>query len=490
MHQHTIMIIGLGRIGLGLLSHLSRTDRVICLDSDPAARDRALRAGGAAARIVTADATSRLALEDAGVDRADTVLITTTTEKVTIEVARVLHEHFTCPRVIAVGITPSGIETLHSLNVEVENMFEAGIVGILNVLAQKSRTAHGIGLGKREIREVDVHPNSKLAGKQVRSIGSLQWRVGLIYRNGEIVVPGGDTILRPRDRVVILGQPSVMDTVSDLLTFRFQRFPLEYGPRILAGLSGTEPERFFQELAWLISAFPLTGVTFSFMKPLPPKTCDELLRTAARLGVAGADIADSTLTHLAASPATARSTYGLVVLSGTLVHGTMMTRARGTTKKLVRRLLPSLQAPLLIARGTFPYHDAAVACVPGIDTTHVMENTLEMATLLHNRTIALLVQPPEYISSEDDLERYATMKKNIADMSTVYRQRVTTVPLGGNPIRAILPRLPDHNLLILDGTCIGPARPLTGLLAPDVHWAILSRSTISTLLVPEAEGAL
>jgi Trk K+ transport system NAD-binding subunit len=41
-----------------------------------------------------AHATSRLVLEQAGVGEADTVAITTTTETVNLEVARVLRDHF------------------------------------------------------------------------------------------------------------------------------------------------------------------------------------------------------------------------------------------------------------------------------------------------------------------------------------------------------------------------------------------------------------
>ncbi|HEX9872768.1 MAG TPA: TrkA family potassium uptake protein, partial [Deferrimonas sp.] len=266
MANGTCIIIGLGNIGLQLIKMLSRDFALVCIDGNQKTLDTALELRGDSLTVLQGDATSRLVLERAGVAEADTVLITTTTEAVNIEVARILHDHFQVPRVVSIGITQKGIEQLESLGVEVESIFTVSATGLRNRMEHKTKAVHGIGLGKGEILEVEVHPHSRLANKPLAALHPKSWHVGIVYREGNILIPGGDTILRPKDKVVILGDPKVLRTVTDLLTFRFTLFPLEYGDTLVALFTNGEEESFIKEIAYLLSVFPLKNAMFL----LPP----------------------------------------------------------------------------------------------------------------------------------------------------------------------------------------------------------------------------
>ncbi len=261
------MIVGLGDIGLQLVRILSRNISLICVDTSPELLEvaRQLRSEG----LVTfqGDATSRLALEKAGAREVDTILITTTSEDVNIEVARVLREHFSVPRVVALGITRGGIKTLEKYEVEVEGIFTASATFLRNRVEFKSKTVQGIGLGKNEILEVEVHGHSRLAGRTLASLNARSWRVGIVYRDGNIVIPGGDTVLRAKDKVVLLGDPRVLKTVTDLLTFRFKHFPLEFGDTLVAYLPDRPEPAYLEELAYLLEVFPLEKALFVCGRP-------------------------------------------------------------------------------------------------------------------------------------------------------------------------------------------------------------------------------
>jgi Trk K+ transport system NAD-binding subunit len=209
-----------------------------------------------------ADATSRLVLDEANVDEAECVIITTTSEIVNIEVCRLLKEHFRPKRVIAVGTSSEGIKRLIELGAEVQDLFAVSATGIRNLLEQRARTATTIGLGKNEILEVELHPHSRLANKQIGNLAPIRWKIGIIYRDGNIIIPRRDTVLKPRDRVVILGDPGVLKTVAEIMTFRFQQFPQEYGTMALIYLTGIEDERFFAEVEYLFSVFALQHALF------------------------------------------------------------------------------------------------------------------------------------------------------------------------------------------------------------------------------------
>ena len=88
------MIVGAGNIGLQLLGMLSRDLSLILVDASAEALKRASELRGNGLITHAGDATSRLVLEQAGIAGVDTVVITTSSETVNIEVARVIKDHF------------------------------------------------------------------------------------------------------------------------------------------------------------------------------------------------------------------------------------------------------------------------------------------------------------------------------------------------------------------------------------------------------------
>jgi len=137
-----------------LLKRLSRENELVCIDLDPAT-EKYMREIREDALFVAGDGTSRLILENAGVADADAVIVTTAEEKVNIETAMVIKDHFDSKRVLAIGTSQSGVESLEALGAEVENIFTTSAVALRNRLIQASRAAHAIGLGKDEILEVE-----------------------------------------------------------------------------------------------------------------------------------------------------------------------------------------------------------------------------------------------------------------------------------------------------------------------------------------------
>ncbi len=90
MKRNRFVIIGLGNIAQELLGKLSRDFEIVCIDANPELIDQAKKIRGEDISFIPGDATSRLVLEEADVDDTEAVIITTTSEKINIEVARVL----------------------------------------------------------------------------------------------------------------------------------------------------------------------------------------------------------------------------------------------------------------------------------------------------------------------------------------------------------------------------------------------------------------
>jgi len=487
MKRNRLVIIGLGRIGQELLKKLPRDFEITCIDLNPELQERARKLRGDEIRFIAGDATSRLVLEDAGVEDADVVIITTTSEKVNLEAARVLKEHFTPKRVISVGVTQENVDALEGLGVEVENIYTASATGIRNRIEQRSRAAHAIGLCKNEILEVEVHPNSRLANKPIGALAPIRWRIGIIYRDGNILMPRKDRVLKPRDRVIILGDPAVLKTVSEILTFSFQRFPLEYGSTAVAYLSGKEDEVFFNELEYLFSVFPLNKIIFIHTKKAVAGAGKfrEFIKGKSFKNIEERETVLSAYNAIRGVLSEERGEYGLVVLSKDLLVSPDFRK-----RSFLNSLASIAACPILLSAGTFPYEKVVVPCVEGIDVQRVMDAAFEISSSLNNEITALLVEPSGYISTEEEVKGFEEMKKNVSDMALVYKSSVKVPVLKGNPVKAVAGVLKDYDLLIVDTGGWKNRRWFSLMLNPDVVWHIVNRSPISTLLIPPVEESL
>lgn len=492
MKRNRYIIIGLGSIGQELLKKISRDIDVVCIEQNPELEETAKNIREDCT-FVAGDATSRLVLEEAGVADSDAVIVTTTLEKVNIEAARIVKEHFDGKRVIAIGTTLAGMETLENLGVEVESIFNAGAVAIRNRLAQSSRTAHAIGLGKEEILEVEVHPHSRMANKQLRTLEPLRWRIGLIYRDENILVPRRDTVLKPRDRVVILGEPAVLKTVSEILTFNFERFPLEYGSTVISYLTGNETESFFTELDYLFSIFPLKRMIFIYSKKASrnAESLNALIKKDYIKNPETRESSRAALPSLEETVSELRGDHGIIVLEKNVLS--LSTARLFTTtknKSFLNSLIQTFHCPLILTAGSFPYEKACVPCVEGVNIRHTMETALEMTSSLHNEITALLVNPSKYISADEDYDQFEAMQKTINDVSSMYKLSINKTVLDGNPVKSIVASSSDFNLLIAGTEGWTHRNWVSSLLSPDIAWNIIRQTSISTLLLPVVEELL
>jgi hypothetical protein len=489
MPSGKFVIIGLGSIGLPLVRMLARDVDLVCIDSNKQFLEAVKKLRGESVTLLHGDATSRLVLEKAGVNQADTVVVTTTSQEVNIEVARVLRDHFQVQRVLAIGVTQKGIEELEKLGVEVEGIFEVSATGLRNRLERKTKAVHGIGLGKNEILEVEVHPHSRLANKTLASINPINWRVGIIYRDENIIIPRGDTVFKAQDRAIILGDPPVLKTVAEMLSFRFEHFPLEYGETVLAYVEGGEPDAFFEEIAYLFSVFPLEEVIFLHLDRGGLAT-----RIGEMIEKHGFKQALTEVTSQEMLPALAEAVRkygrrpGMIVLSPSTLAAAMPLAAR--RKRFLGELARAATAPILLAQGTFPYERVAVPCLRLQGLQPALETALEMSVSLNYEISALFARLSRYIATDEDTRDFERIRETVADLSLIYKTSIRNVELKGNPVREVVAALADFNLMLADIGNWQQQGFWRSLFQPDVAWHVARRSPVSTLLIPPLEAVI
>lgn len=92
--------------------------------------------------------------------------------------------------------------------------------------------ADNIGLGEGEIMEVRVPAHSPYAYRNIGSIQQRKWKIALLIREGDIVLPNAAEKIRPGDSIIAVGDPNVLENVFRAIKRDQAQFPNPFGTNI------------------------------------------------------------------------------------------------------------------------------------------------------------------------------------------------------------------------------------------------------------------
>ena len=217
-----IFVIGAGQVGTTIVESLHRDHAMTVLDLDPA-RLTALSQRFDVATL-TANGASRRALAEAGVRDADLVLACTSRDEVNLVAG-------TFARLEA----PRATTVIRTTNVEYIELWRQGQLDVDFVVSSEIETAHAIARvigvsaavqmdvfaeGQVQLVEYDVQEGSSsdVVGRPLRNATiPADSRVASIIRGESMLLPRGDDIILPGDRIVVIGSPDAATRWGDLL---------------------------------------------------------------------------------------------------------------------------------------------------------------------------------------------------------------------------------------------------------------------------------
>ena len=92
--------------------------------------------------------------------------------------------------------------------------------------------ADNIGLSEGEIMEVKVPIGSAYMYRHINSIQQKKWRIALVYRGSEIILPKPSVMIHPNDTLLIVGDPNVLQNVYRSIKRERGQFPNPFGSNI------------------------------------------------------------------------------------------------------------------------------------------------------------------------------------------------------------------------------------------------------------------
>ena len=117
-------------------------------------------------------------------------------------------------------------------NVNIVNTNEIMAANLYEKLPNVPLIAKNIGLGQGEIMEVLIPFGSSFAFRHVGAISHRKWRIVAIYRQEKQLFPNNATMLLPNDRLIIIGNPLVLEEVYKRVNLRQGVFPEPFGRNI------------------------------------------------------------------------------------------------------------------------------------------------------------------------------------------------------------------------------------------------------------------
>ena len=167
---------------------------------------------------VEGDPTDKLTLAKAGLENARALIALSSSSETLLKVCRLAIEEFNVPMVIARSDTPQVIQQLRDLKVNVVQPTIAAALAIEGALQFPAAFAM-LTDKKDNVDLADVYlKNTRFYGLSLRRIKlSGDALVIGIQRQGEMVVPHGDTTLKRGDVLVLIGSPESLQQSRKLL---------------------------------------------------------------------------------------------------------------------------------------------------------------------------------------------------------------------------------------------------------------------------------
>ncbi len=223
-----IIILGGGNIGLSLarLIEKNKNDvsmKIIELDGE---RARVAAETLPGISIIEGDGLDPEILAEANVSMTETVVAVTDDDETNI-LSSLLAKRYGVERAVTLINTATYSPLITSLGIDVVVSPRAITVSTIlqHVRRGRIRAVHSLGDGFAEVIEADALETSPLVGKPLKEAklpsGVI---VGAVVHDGNVIIPQGDTIIWPDDRIIILAAAEVVKKVEKLFSVRLEFF--------------------------------------------------------------------------------------------------------------------------------------------------------------------------------------------------------------------------------------------------------------------------
>lgn len=463
-----LIVAGGGPSGRAIAQRLSNRWRVTLIDVQERCLD--LVESEEIARV-QGDCTSTLVLKSTRIDEAGAVVAAAGNDDVNFEFCRLAREIFKVKTVVALVYHIDQAERFREADfVAITRPISAAAI-VESQLDSGRRTTTDIGLGLGEIIEVTVQSHSPVIGKTLAILRPKSWLLAAIYRDGQLVVPHGNTEIEENDRCLLTGDPAILPDIADYFQRGTSEFPLQFGTRF--GVLDSHDPIVVEEAQYLLAHTNATGMRM-LVRQDGSNSVNVVTNNPSK------DIATYQLNEN--WPDNLEKVGDDLDLAAHLVSSRALSWLQkfGLSRRTLYDVLERTSEPVLICRGSQPYKKILLAVSPGLASIRVAELAVDVARKIGARLTIVTACPADIVAGASFRDEAQEALERADGLASLYGLATTTEVLSGNEVNQICEKAKEFDLLI---TGHRRARKFT-LLRPDVSLLIASRAPISTMVLP------
>ncbi len=223
-----IVIVGGGNIGLYVASAIEQRESQARVKIIENSRERAVSIADELNRTVVlhGNALDQQLLVEADIEHAHLMVALTNDDQVNI-LSSVMAKRLGCAANLTLLNNTSYYEFTKTLGIDAHlNPRSVTISKILqHVRRGRIRGVHSVQNGAAEIIEAEALETSTLVGTPLRDLDLPDGvRLGAIFRDGEVVVPNGDTAIKAKDRIVVFATADSVKQVEQMFRVSLEFF--------------------------------------------------------------------------------------------------------------------------------------------------------------------------------------------------------------------------------------------------------------------------
>jgi trk system potassium uptake protein TrkA len=223
-----VVLVGGGNIGFFVASQLEMRGSRARAKVVEMSRERAIEIADKLSRtvVLNGSALDEAILREADIEHAETMVALTNDDQVNM-LSSVMARKLGCPRVLPLINNTRYSSIVRSLGID--GYINPRAVTVSKILQHvrrgRIRGVHSVFNGEGEVIEAEALETSPLVGKPLRDLNLDEGlRIGSIYRDGEVVIPRGDTQIQAHDRIVIFAMAEEVRKVEQMFRVSLEFF--------------------------------------------------------------------------------------------------------------------------------------------------------------------------------------------------------------------------------------------------------------------------
>ncbi len=467
-NQKSIIIFGAGYFGKELIKALYKNWHLIVIDIKEE-KLKSLKSNFPEIEVILGDASSILTWKKINLENIHHIISTIKDADVSIEACRILNEVFELDTPITVFLYDEEKEEKlkNCKNINLIKPANLIVNTVLSLLEKNVKYATNIGLGNKEIVEVNILSRSHIVDRPLRYLNPSRWKVGAIYRNDALVLPSGKERIKVGDKVVLIGEPKVLDNLVNILLKGTPQFPLQFGNHIVVPYSKKFKE-LLKELAMFIDKIKIEKIFIFPYKSFSISNKDE--EFLKELFKDKFEIKNNV-----------NSLKSLFKYQNNIAFVSIPYKSLSFFEKLsVKGIFENANKSFLILNNKYPY-EKVVAILNSEDPAYTLEVAVEISRMLEVEIQTVYTTLPKELRGEKENEELEMVNSIVSDFESIYKTSMNFKLFEGNPVKETLNFLKniENPLLVMSYK-----RQKISFFNPHTQYLIMKKSNKSSFLIP------